>query len=96
MGLGAFYSDRRLFDDPARVAPYLDPVSSSSQRMQGMFLYLQGPEWEAVDALRTRHAQITIPVLLLWGEDDVPSRSPRRSDAAQFGGLTRLCAFRTR
>ena len=89
MGLGAFYSDRRLFDDPTRLAPYLDPVSSSPQRMQGMFLYLQGPEWEVVDALRTRHAQIEIPVLLLWGEDDVTFPVALAEPmAAQFGGPT--------
>ncbi len=89
MGLGAFYSDRRLFDDPVRLAPYLDPVSSSSQRMQGMFLYLQGPEWEVVDALRTRHAELEIPVLLLWGEDDVTFPVALAEPmAAQFGGPT--------
>lgn len=71
MGFGAFYSDRRLFDDPARLAPYLDRVLRSSQRMTGMLLYLRGPEWQVVDALRTRHAEIKCPVLLLWGEDDV-------------------------
>jgi pimeloyl-ACP methyl ester carboxylesterase len=89
MGLGAFYSERGLFDDPTRLAPYLDPVSDSSQRMKGMFLYLQGPEWEAVDALRTRHAQIQCPVLLLWGEDDVTFPVALAEPmASQFGGPT--------
>ncbi len=71
MGFRAFYSDRRLFEDPARLAAYLDPVIASAQRTDGMLLYLQGPEWNVVDALRTRHAEIKCPVLLLWGEDDV-------------------------
>ena len=91
MGFGAFYSDRRLFDDPARLAPYLDPVLSSSQRMTGMLRYLRGPEWEAVDALRTRHAQIHCPVLLLWGEDDVTFPVALAEPmAAQFGGPTKF------
>ena len=78
MGFREFYSDRRLFDDPARLAPYLDPVLASPQRMRGMLLYLRGPEWSAVDALRTRHAEIKCPVLLLWGEDDETFPAARR------------------
>ena len=89
MGFGAFYSDRRLFDDSTRLAPYLDPVLASSQRMKGMLLYLRGPEWEAVDGLRTRHAQLEIPVLLLWGEDDVTFPVALAEPmASQFGGPT--------
>ena len=30
MGFGAFYSDRRLFDDPGRLGPYVDPLLRSS------------------------------------------------------------------
>ena len=89
MGFGAFYSDPRLFDDSARLAPYLDPVLNSAERMRGMLLYLGGPEWSAVDALRTRHAEIQCPVLLLWGEDDVTFPASRAEPmAAQFGGPT--------
>ncbi len=89
MGFGAFYSDRRLFDDRTRLAPYLDPVLASSQRMAGMLLYLRGPEWSVVDALRTRHAEIKCPVLLLWGEDDVTFPAVIAEPmTAQFGGPT--------
>ena len=87
MGLGAFYSDRSLFDDPTRLAPYLDPVLASKQRMQGMLGYLRGIEWNVVDGLRTGHARIQASVLLLWGEDDVtfPVGLGERM-ASRFGG----------
>ena len=91
MGLGAFYSDRRLFDDPMRLAPYLDPVLASKERMWGMLGYLRGIEWNVVDALRAGHALIQAPVLLLWGEDDVtfPVTLGERM-TSQFGGPTRF------
>lgn len=89
MGFREFYSNRRLFDDPARLAPYLDPVLASSRRMDGMLLYLRGPEWSAVDSLRARHAEIKCPALLLWGADDktfpADVAEPMRT---QFGGPT--------
>ena len=91
MGLGAFYSDRRLFDDPARLAPYLDPVLASKQRMWGMLGYLRGIEWHVVDDLREGHARLKAPVLLLWGEDDVtfPVALGERM-ASQFGAPARF------
>lgn len=87
MGLGAFYSDRRLFDDPTRLAPYLDPVLASPERMWGMLGYLRGIEWHVVDELREGHSRLKAPVLLLWGEDDVtfPVAVAERM-TEQFGG----------
>lgn len=70
MGFGAFYSDRRLFDDPARLGPYVEPLVSSPQRLRGMLGYLAGIEWNVVDGLQRRHAELAGPTLLLWGEDD--------------------------
>jgi pimeloyl-ACP methyl ester carboxylesterase len=91
MGFGPFYTDRRRFDDPAWLAPYLDPVLASPERMRGMLLYLQGPEWDAVDALRTRHGEIRCPALLVWGEDDVTFPAARaEAMTAQFGGPARF------
>jgi pimeloyl-ACP methyl ester carboxylesterase len=57
--------------------------------MAGMLLYLRGPEWSTVDALRARHAEIECPTLLLWGEDDVTFPVDRaEAMRAQFGGPT--------
>jgi pimeloyl-ACP methyl ester carboxylesterase len=52
-----------------------------------MLLCLPGSKWEAVDALRMRHAQLTCSVLLLWGEDDVTFPVARaESMQTQLGG----------
>jgi pimeloyl-ACP methyl ester carboxylesterase len=91
MGFGAFYSDKRLFDDPSRLGPYVDPVLASPDRMRGMLGYLAGIEWKVVDGLRERHARLAGPTLLLWGADDVtfPLALAERM-ALQFGGRARL------
>jgi len=91
MAFREFYSDRRLFDDPGRLAPYVDPLIASARRTDGMLRYLQGLTWDEVDALRTRHAEIEVPVLFLWGEDDrtfpLALAEPM---AGQLGGPTRF------
>jgi haloalkane dehalogenase len=91
MGFGAFYSDKRLFDDPSRLGPYVDPLLASPERLRGMLGYLTGIEWNVVDSLRERHAQLAGPTLLLWGEDDVtfPIEHARRM-VEQFRGSARL------
>jgi haloalkane dehalogenase len=70
LGMGEFYSDRRLFDDPACLRPYLDPLAGSARRMKGALGYLGGIDWDAVDRLREGHARIEADTLFLWGEDD--------------------------
>jgi len=91
MGFGAFYSDRRLFDDPTRLGPYVDPLLASGERLQGMLGYLAGIEWKVVDGLRERHAKLAGPTLLVWGEDDVtfPVAHAERM-VPQFDGRARL------
>lgn len=91
MGFREFYSDTRLLDEPARLAPYVAPIVASARRADGMLRYLRGIEWEAVDGLRTRHASIQAPVLLLWGEDDHTFPAARgEAMASQFGGSARF------
>ena len=91
MGFREFYTDRRLLDEPGRLGPYLTPVLASPERMAGLLRYLAGPEWDAVDALAQRHAEIRAPALLLWGEDDrtfpVELAEPM---ARQLGGPARF------
>lgn len=91
MGFGAFYSDKRLFDDPSRLGPYVDPLLASPQRLRGMLGYLAGIEWNVVDSLREKHAKLTGPTLLLWGADDVtfPLGIAERM-VEQFRGSARL------
>ena len=91
LGFREFYSNRRLFDDRERLAPYVDPLVSSARRMDGMLRYLGGLTWDEVDVLRTRHAELAMPVLFLWGEDDrtFPVELAEAM-APQLGGPTRF------
>jgi len=90
-GFREFYTDRRLLGEPGRLDPYLAPLLASPARMQGMLRYLAGPEWDVVDALAERHAEIEAPVLFLWGEDDRTFPVGRAEPMArQLGGPTRF------
>lgn len=69
MGFGGCFNDLSLIDGDFHaqfVAPYIE----SAQRTDGMRRYLADLYWETVDAFRQRHAELRMPVLLLWGEDD--------------------------
>jgi pimeloyl-ACP methyl ester carboxylesterase len=91
MGFREFYTDRRLLDEPGRLAPYLEPLLASPARMEGMLRYLAGLRWDAVDALARRHAEIQAPVLFLWGEDDRTFPVERAEPMArQLGGPVRF------
>lgn len=70
MGLGQFYSDPGLFDDPTYVGPYIEPLLASPGRMAGALQYLRGIEWGVVDGMRQAHSKIKADTLFLWGEDD--------------------------
>ncbi|HYB99888.1 MAG TPA: alpha/beta hydrolase [Candidatus Limnocylindrales bacterium] len=70
MGFGEFYSDPVLFDDPDNLGPYVDPLLQSRARVEGALAYLRGIEWDVVDGLREKHAQIRARTMLIWGEDD--------------------------
>lgn len=95
LGLGEFFSDAARFDDPGALTAYIDPLARSSRKTRGMLHYLRGIEWDVVDSLRTRHAEITAPVLLLWGEDDHTFPADRAEPmTAQFGGEARFVRIR--
>ncbi|HTY18257.1 MAG TPA: alpha/beta hydrolase [Myxococcota bacterium] len=91
MGFREFYTERRRLDEPGALDPYVGPLIASPHRMEGMLRYLQGAEWDAVDGLGERHAELKMPALLLWGEDDRTFPVERAEPmAAQFGGPTRF------
>src|SRR5262249_8096709 len=82
---------KRLFDDPGRLGPYVDPLLASAERMRGMLGYLTGIEWNVVDGLRDGHRRLAGPSLLLWGEDAMtfPVAHAERM-VEQFEGRGRL------
>ena len=65
---GCFY-DRSLIDGEFKTL-FVDPVIRSRQRAEGLIRYLIGIDWTMVDGMATEHARITMPTLLIWGEDD--------------------------
>ena len=68
-GLGGCFNDKALIDADFKTL-FLDPVIKSKERASGLTRYLLGIDWAMVDGMATEHARITIPTLLIWGEDD--------------------------
>ena len=69
MGFGGFFCDPSLLDGEF-AAEFVEPIRRSRTHRDGIRRYLRGAQWEPVDALRTRHAELTIPVRLVWGVED--------------------------
>lgn len=70
MGFGGCFTDRTLLDGDFR-ARVIEPLLASPDRVAGVQRYLAGIDWGIVDGLATEHAKIRVPVLFVWGEDDV-------------------------
>jgi pimeloyl-ACP methyl ester carboxylesterase len=65
---GCFY-DRSLIDGAFHQL-FIAPLLQSDERIRGQIYYLRGIDWQMVDGMRGEHAAITIPTLLIWGEQD--------------------------
>lgn len=68
-GLGGCFHDKALIEGEFK-ALFLDPVVASARRAEGLTRYLLGIDWAIVDGMGAEHARITMPTLLIWGEDD--------------------------
>ena len=86
MGFGGCFKNLNLIDGDFHthfIAPYI----ASAKRTDGMRRYLAGLYWDTVDAFQQRHAELRMPVLLLWGEDDPTFPAPlAREMATQITG----------
>lgn len=69
MGLGGCFHDLRALEGEFHEH-FLAPAIHSPRRMEGLVKYLLGINWGVVDALAVGHQQLTMPTLLIWGEDD--------------------------
>jgi pimeloyl-ACP methyl ester carboxylesterase len=69
MGFGGCFVDLDLLDGDFH-AQVVVPLLRSPRRLEGMARYLRGAGWDAVDALATLHARLTMPVALVWGAED--------------------------
>jgi pimeloyl-ACP methyl ester carboxylesterase len=69
MGFGGCFHDLALIEGEFREQ-FITPYIESARRTDGMARYLAGLHWSTVDGLRQRHAELGMPVMLVWGEDD--------------------------
>jgi pimeloyl-ACP methyl ester carboxylesterase len=69
LGFGDAFYDPRLIDGEFREL-FLRPLFESRRRMEGHFRFIQGWKWKYLDEMEQLHAQISVPTLLIWGEDD--------------------------
>jgi pimeloyl-ACP methyl ester carboxylesterase len=66
---GGCFHDRSLIDGTFHQL-FIEPLLRSDARIRGQIHYLRGIDWQVVDGMRAEHATITIPTLLIWGEQD--------------------------
>jgi pimeloyl-ACP methyl ester carboxylesterase len=66
---GGCFHDLSLIDG-AFHRLFIEPLLQSDARIRGQIHYLRGIDWQLVDGMRAEHARITIPTLLIWGEQD--------------------------
>ena len=69
MGFGGCFHDLALIEGEFREQ-FITPYIESARRTDGMARYLTGLHWNTVDGLRQKHAELRMPVMLVWGEDD--------------------------
>lgn len=65
---GSFYDMSAM--DAEFIQLFVEHWMSSKSRRSGLFEYLQGINFSAVDNLVNTHQQIRCPVHFIWGEDD--------------------------
>lgn len=70
LGFGGCFFDRSRIEDADFLAGTVAPLLASDRRLEGAQRYLAGIDWDLVDGLARRHAEIAAPVLFVWGEDD--------------------------
>ena len=69
LGFGGCFCDLSLLDGEFHDGS-IAPLLADPRRIEGARRYLGGIDWALIDGLARRHAEITAPVLFVWGEDD--------------------------
>ncbi len=69
MGFGGCFQDKSLIDGEFKQL-FVDPVLADSRRVSGLQHYLLGIDWAVVDGMAEEHRRLTMPTLLIWGEND--------------------------
>jgi len=68
-GFGNSFYDLAKLDEEFH-AHEIAPLIKSAHRMAGHNRFLRGWNWKLLDKMASEHGRITIPVLMIWGEDD--------------------------
>lgn len=69
MGFGGAFINRDLiFSDFYHLI--IEPLIKNHRSMAGHNRFLRGWNWSLLDSMATKHKDITMPVLFLWGEGD--------------------------
>jgi haloalkane dehalogenase len=66
---GVMFYDKSLLNEEF-IECYVRPLLRSRIGLEGMRRYLVGFDWRLLDGLKSRHATITAPVMMIWGADD--------------------------
>jgi pimeloyl-ACP methyl ester carboxylesterase len=93
LAYGDCFADQALLEGEFR-ASFITAFAESPLLVAGMKEYLKGLYWDFVDALRQRHGELKMPVLLVWGEDDpIFPVALAREMAKQFADCRGLVAI---
>lgn len=79
MGFGGCFDDLKLLEGDFQEQ-MVAPLIADRRRMQGVIHYLRGIDWQMVDAFKTRHAELRVPLLMVWGADDPTFPVPRAEE----------------
>jgi haloalkane dehalogenase len=91
-GLGGSFSDLNLIaGDFSRHI--VQPLVASPRRMEGHIHFLRGWDWKLLDTMKQEHGKISMPVLLIWGEDDPTFPLKEAEKMAQQFPNCRVCAI---
>ncbi len=68
-GFGGCFLNPALLDGEFHTE-FVEPIANDARRREGIRRYLLGTAWGPVDELAHRHAELGIPVRLVWGTRD--------------------------
>jgi len=93
MILGGTVHDKDLLDGELRTN-LLDPILADDDAMEAVVKMIRDFSFDDIDALAEVHPKLTMPVLLVWGEEDpfFPVEKARAM-TEQFGGPTEFVAI---
>lgn len=84
MAFGGCFHDLNHLDGEFH-ARYIEPLISSSARIDGLMQFLREMKFVRLDEFKTLHGRLTMPTLFIWGADDPTFPEPRaREMVGQF------------